>query len=194
MIGLAVEGDRAAVQIFPLRDGKMIDRYGFHLENVVEQDELSVLEAFVVEYYGAAPSIPPQVLVPVGTKDTEAIAEFLSERRGSRVEVRAPERGEKRRLVELATENARVALESDAASREAERLRRVTALEELRECLNLESLPVRIECFDVSNIQGESIVASMVVFVDGQVEERALPHLRACAGSTGRTTSAPSAR
>jgi excinuclease ABC subunit C len=168
VIGLAVEGDRATVQIFPLRDGKMIDRYGFHLENVLEQDELSVLEAFVVEYYGAAPSIPPQVLVPVGTKDTEAIAEFLSERRGSRVEVRAPERGERRRLVELAAENARVALESDAASREADRLRRVTALEDLRECLNLESLPVRIECFDVSNIQGESIVASMVVFADGQ--------------------------
>ena len=168
VIGLAVEGDRAAVQVFPLRDGRMIDRYGFHLENVVEEDELSVLEAFVVEYYEATPSIPPQVLVPVGTQETEAIAEFLSERRGSRVEVRAPSRGEKRRLVELATENARVALEADSASREAERLRRVTALEQLRECLNLESLPLRIECFDVSNIQGESIVASMVVFVDGK--------------------------
>ena len=168
VIGLAVEGDTATVQIFPLRDGKMIDRYGFHLENVVDQDELSVLEAFVVEYYGSAPSIPPQVLVPVGMQDTGAIAEFLSERRGSRVEVRSPERGERRRLVELATENARLALESDAASREAERQRRVTALEDLRECLNLESLPVRIECFDASNIQGESIVASMVVFADGR--------------------------
>jgi excinuclease ABC subunit C len=168
VIGLAVEGDTATVQIFPLRDGKMIDRYGFHLENVVDQDELSVLEAFVVEYYGSAPSIPPQVLVPVGMQETGAIAEFLSERRGSRVEVRSPERGERRRLVELATENARLALESDAASREAERQRRVTALEDLRECLNLESLPVRIECFDVSNIQGESIVASMVVFADGR--------------------------
>ena len=168
VIGLAVEGDRAAVQVFPLRDGRMIDRYGFHLENVVEEDELSVLEAFVVEYYDATPGIPPQVLVPVGTQGTEAIAEFLSERRGARVEVRAPSRGEKRRLVELATENARVALEADSATREAERLRRVTALEQLRECLNLESLPLRIECFDVSNIQGESIVASMVVFADGK--------------------------
>ena len=168
VIGLAVEGDRAAVQVFPLRDGRMIDRYGFHLENVVEADELSVLEAFVVEYYGATPSIPPQVLVPVGTEGTEAIAEFLSERRGSRVEVRTPSRGEKRRLVELASENARVALAADSATREAERLRRVSALEQLRECLNLESLPLRIECFDVSNIQGESIVASMVVFVDGK--------------------------
>jgi excinuclease ABC subunit C len=168
VIGVAIEGDRAAVQIFPLRDGKMIDRYGFHLENVVEDDELAVLEAFVVEYYGSAPSVPPQVLVPTGTTGTAAIAEFLSEKRGSRVEVRAPERGEKRRLVELAAENARLALESDSAQREATRLRRVAALEELRECLNLESLPLRVECFDVSNIQGESIVASMVVFVDGR--------------------------
>jgi excinuclease ABC subunit C len=112
--------------------------------------------------------VPPQVLVPAGITDTDAIAEFLSERRGSRVEVRAPARGEKRRLVELATENARLALQSDVEAREAQRLRRVAALEELRECLNLESLPLRIECFDVSNIQGEAIVASMVVFVDGR--------------------------
>jgi excinuclease ABC subunit C len=168
VIGLAIEGDRAAVQIFPLRDGKMIDRYGFHLENVVEQDELAVLEAFVVEYYGSAPSIPPEVLVPRETSDTAAIAEFLSERRGSRVVVRAPARGEKRRLVELAVENARVELEADVAHREAERQKRVHALEELREVLNLESLPFRIECFDVSNIQDESIVASMVVFLDGR--------------------------
>ena len=168
VIGLVLDGDRAAVQVFPLRDGKMIDRYGFHLENVAGEDERSVLEAFVVEYYGAAPSVPPEVLVPVGTTDTSAIAEFLSERRGSRVDVRAPARGEKRRLVELAAENARLALEADAAQREEKRLRRVAALEELRETLNLESLPLRIECFDISNLQGQSIVGSMVVFQDGR--------------------------
>ena len=168
VIGLAIEGDRAAVQVFPLRDGKMIDRYAFHLENVVEQEEIAVLEAFVVEYYGFAPSIPPTVLVPTGAADTGPIAAFLSERRGAPVQVRAPVRGERRRLVELAIENARLEVEADAAHREQQRRRRVHALEELREALNLESLPVRVECFDVSNIQGESIVASMVVFVDGK--------------------------
>jgi excinuclease ABC subunit C len=168
VIGLAIDGNEAAVQVFPLRDGKMIDRYGFHLENVVEGDAQSVLEAFVVEFYGSAPSVPPQVLVPPESGDLAPLAEFLSERRGSRVEVRAPARGEKRRLVELAVENARLALEADTAQREAQRLRRVAALEDLRECLNLESLPLRIECFDVSNIQGEAIVASMVVFLDGR--------------------------
>ena len=168
VIGLAVQADRAAVQVFPLRDGKMIDRYGFHLENVAGDDAQTVLEAFVIEYYGSTPSTPPEVLVPADVTDTSALAEFLTVRRGSRVEVRAPMRGEKRRLVELAVENARLALEADAAHREVTRLRRVAALEELREALNLESLPIRIECFDVSNIQGESIVASMVVFVDGR--------------------------
>jgi excinuclease ABC subunit C len=168
VIGLALDGDRAAVQLFPLRDGKMIDRHGFHLENAAGEDAQSVLESFVLEYYGTTPSTPPEVLVPPEVADTEALAQFLSERRGARVEVRAPARGEKRRLVELAVENARVALESDAVLREEAHSRRVSALEELREALNLESLPVRIECFDVSNIQGESIVASMTVFVDGR--------------------------
>src|SRR5262245_26915018 len=124
VIGLARDGLEAAVQVFPLRDGRMIDRYGFHLENVEGEDEQTVLEAFVIEYYGTVPSIPPQVFVPASVADT--------------------------------------------ARRAATRSRRAAALEELREVLNLESLPVRIECFDVSNIQGEAIVASMVVFQEGR--------------------------
>jgi excinuclease ABC subunit C len=166
VIGLAVDGDRAAVQIFPLREGRLIDRYGFHLENVGGQDPATILEAFILEYYGSAPSVPPQIIVPRDAGDTDALAEFLSERRGSTVEVRAPARGEKRRLQELAGQNAKLALESDAEKSERTRLRRVEALEELREALNLESLPIRIECYDVSNIQTEAPVGSMVVFQD----------------------------
>ena len=166
VIGIAAEDDRAAVQVFPLRDGKLVDRHGFHLENVDGQDTAAVLEAFALEYYGSAPSIPPQLVVPRDAGDTAALEQFLSERRGSRVEVRTPERGEKKRLQELAAQNARVALESDAIQAEQKRLRRVEALEELRETLNLESLPLRIECYDISNIQAESPVGSMVVFQD----------------------------
>jgi excinuclease ABC subunit C len=167
VIGIAADGDCAAVQLFPLRGGKMVDRHGFHLENVGGQDLATILEAFALEYYGSAPSVPPQIVVPREAGDTSALAEFLTQRRGSKVDVRVPERGEKRRLAELAAENARVALASDTAVSEAKRLRRVEAMEELREALNLESLPVRIECFDVSTIQGESPVGSMVVFEDG---------------------------
>ncbi len=166
VIGIAAEGDRAAVQIFPLRGGKLVDRHSFHLENVAGQDLTTVLEAFCVEYYGSAPSVPPQLVVPRDAGDVSALEEFLSARRGSRVEVRVAERGEKRRLQELAAENARLALTSEQVAAEQKRQRRVEALEELREVLNLESLPLRIECFDISNIQGEEVVGSMVVFQD----------------------------
>jgi excinuclease ABC subunit C len=166
VLGIAAEDDRAAVQVFPLRGGKLVDRHSFHLENVAGQDLTTILESFCLEYYGSAPSVPPQIVVPRDAGDLSALAEFLSERRGSTVELRAAERGEKRRLQELAGENARLALQSETAATEQRRLRRVHALEELREALNLESLPIRIECFDISNIQAESPVGSMVVFQD----------------------------
>jgi excinuclease ABC subunit C len=167
VIGVAVGPERAAVQVFPLRGGRMVDRYSFHLENAAADDPLEVLEGFCLEYYGAAPSIPPQILVPRGLGDLSTLSGFLSELRRSKVEVRAPERGEKRRLQELAQRNAEIALSSETLVAETKRLRRVEALEELREVLNLESLPIRIECFDISNIQGTEIVGSMVVFEDG---------------------------
>src|SRR5215469_122819 len=93
-IGVAVGPERAAVQVFPLRGGRMVDRYSFHLENATGADPLEVLESFCLEYYGTAPSIPPQILVPRGLGDLSTLAGFLSELRGSRVELRAPERGE----------------------------------------------------------------------------------------------------
>ncbi|HEX3056977.1 MAG TPA: excinuclease ABC subunit UvrC [Gaiellaceae bacterium] len=166
IIGFAAEDDRAVVQIFPLRGGKMIDRHSFHLENVGGQDVTTILESFGLEYYGSAPSVPPQIVVPRDAGDLSALAELLSERRGSRVEVRTAERGEKRRLQELADENAGHALVSEQAQSEQRRARRVEALEELREALNLESLPIRIECFDISHAMGQDPVGSMVVFQD----------------------------
>ena len=166
VIGIAVGDDGAAVQVFPLRGGRLTDRHSFFLENVAGQDIDSLLEAFALEYYGSAPSIPPQIIVPPEARPSGALSEFLSEERGSRVEVRPAQRGEKRRLQELAQQNAELALEHDTAQSERKRLRRIEALEELRESLNLESLPLRIECFDISNIQDQAPVGSMVVFQD----------------------------
>jgi excinuclease ABC subunit C len=171
VLGLALEGDHGVVQIFPLRGGKMIDRYSFHLENVEEQDVTAVLEAFCVEYYTATPSVPPQVVVPQEAGDLSALEQLLTERRGSRVEVRRALRGEKRRLAELAAENARQALSSEKAAAATRRARRAEALEELREVLNLESLPLRIECFDISTIQGTETVGSLVVFQDAAAKK-----------------------
>ena len=166
VIGIAASGRTAAVQVFPLRGGRLVDRHTFYLENEAGEDVPQLLESFCLEYYGGAPSVPPLIVVPPDVGPTEALAGYLSDLRGSKVEVRPARRGEKRRLQELAQQNAELALESDAANRERKRLRRIEALEELRECLNLESLPIRIECFDISNIQGESPVGSMVVFQD----------------------------
>ena len=168
VIGLAIEGDRAAVQVFPLRDGKLVDRHAFHLENVADQDRLTVLEGFCLEYYSSSPSVPSQVIVPEDIADTEGLEAFLADLREGPVEVRAPARGEKLRLARLAEENAELALVHDSGAAVQRRRRRVEALEQLRETLNLESLPLRIECFDISNLQGKEIVASMAVFVDGQ--------------------------
>ena len=166
MIGFAADGDRAVVQIFPLRGGKMVDRHSFHLENVAGQDVTTILESFCLEYYGNAPSVPPSIVVPRDSGDLSALAAFLSGRRGARVEVRIAERGEKRRLQALADENAQHALVGAVAQSEQRRARRVEALEELREALNLESLPIRIECYDISHAMGQDPVGSMVVFQD----------------------------
>jgi excinuclease ABC subunit C len=166
IVGFAAEGDRAVVQIFPLRGGKMVDRHSFHLENVAGQDVTTVLESFALEYYGGAPSVPPQIVVPHDAGDLSALAEFLSEKRGARVEVRIAERGEKRRLQRLADENAQHTLVTEQAQTEQKRIRRIHALEELREALNLESLPIRIECYDISTAMGQDNVGSMVVFQD----------------------------
>jgi excinuclease ABC subunit C len=166
VIGIASSNGSAAVQVFPLRGGRLTDRHSFFLENVTGQDLDSLLEAFCLEYYGSAPSIPPLIVVPPDASSLEALEEFLSDLRGTKVEVRPARRGEKRRLQELAQQNAELALESDTMRSERTRLRRIEALEELREQLNLESLPIRIECFDISNIQETAPVGSLVVFQD----------------------------
>jgi excinuclease ABC subunit C len=166
VIGIASSNGTAAVQVFPLRGGRLTDRHSFFLENVAGQDLESLLEAFCLEYYGSAPSIPPLIVVPPDATALAGLEEFLSDLRGTKVEVRPARRGEKRRLQELAQQNAELALESDTMQSERTRLRRIEALEELREQLNLESLPIRIECFDISNIQEAAPVGSMVVFQD----------------------------
>src|SRR5438876_9081854 len=116
----------------------MVDRHSFHLENVGGQDVTTILESFGLEYYGSAPSVPPQIVVPRDAGDLSALAELLGERRGARVEIRTAERGEKRRLQQLADENALHVLVNEQAQSEQRRARRVEALEELREALNLE--------------------------------------------------------
>jgi excinuclease ABC subunit C len=168
VIGVARQGDLAAVLIFPIRGGRLADRYQYVLENTVASslDEL-VLTACEQRYAGPRSAVPPLVCVPDGLEHPDVVAEFLSDWRAGRVELRVPERGEKRRLADLAATNANHALRGAQLDGERSRLRRFGALEELRETLNLESLPLRIECFDISNLGEQATMASMVVFEQG---------------------------
>ena len=172
LIGVAVEGEDANAQVFQVRDGILAERQSFYLENQGEREPAEVAEEFIAQYYSASPALPPMVVVGPDLRDrTEVIAEALSERRGSPVEVRAAERGDKRRLRELAERNARLALDQDRLRREHRRARRVESLASLAEALGMEELPVRIEGFDISTIGGEHTVASMVVFEGGATKK-----------------------
>ncbi|MGN6587102.1 MAG: excinuclease ABC subunit UvrC, partial [Solirubrobacterales bacterium] len=168
LIGVAVEGQDANAQVFQVRDGILAERQSFYLENQGEREPAEVAEEFISQYYAASPSMPRTVIVGPYLRDrAEVIAEALSERRGAPVEVRAAERGDKRRLRELAERNAQLALDQDRLRREHRRTRRVESLSALAEALGMEELPVRIEGFDISTIGGEHTVASMVVFEGG---------------------------
>src|SRR5213082_936730 len=166
-IAVAVEGADANAQVFQIRDGVLSDRQSFYLANEAERDEGEVLDEFVLQYYGTAMAIPPQVVVPRGHVADPALAEALAQRRDGPVELRPAERGDKRRIVELAERNARLALDQERLKDARRRQRRVEALDGLQQALGLDVPPMRIEGFDISNIGGTYTVASMVVFEGG---------------------------
>src|SRR5205085_622479 len=124
---------------------------------------------FVLQYYATSPAIPPQVIVSrsLGADRAQALGELLSERRSTTVEVRHAERGDKRRIFELAQRNAQLALDQDRLRAEKRRTQRIEAVEQLQQVLGMEQLPMRIECFDISNLGETHTVASMVVLEGG---------------------------
>jgi excinuclease ABC subunit C len=166
-IAVAVDGTDANAQVFQVRDGVLADRQSFYLENHAAGDEPEVAEEFVLQYYATSPAIPPQVIVQRGVGRTGALAGALSERRGAPVEVRHAERGDKRRILELAARNAALALDQDRLRSERRRVQRIDALEGLQGALGMPVIPMRIECYDISNLGETHTVASMVVFEGG---------------------------
>ena len=168
IFGLAREGDQALVQVFFVRGTQMIGRDQFAVEGVRDETDSAVLTNFLLQYYEGAQYIPKLVAIPHEADDRDAMEQLLSEKRGSLVEVRVPERGEKKRLVELASENAKEALALARVKWMADANKTEQALEQLREELSLPEIPHRIECYDNSNIQGTNPVSSMVVFIDGK--------------------------
>ncbi len=164
-VGVAVSGTDANAQVFQVRDGVLSDRQSFYLANEASLDEAQVLEEFLLQFYTSAPFIPPQVIV--ASPVSEGLAEALAAQRGGRVEVRVAERGDKRRILDLATRNAKLALETERLKVERSRQQRSEALDRLQQALALDVLPLRIECFDISNLMGTHTTASMVVFEGG---------------------------
>jgi excinuclease ABC subunit C len=166
-VAVAVDGTDANAQVFQIRDGILSDRQSFYLENVAEVGLGDVVVEFVNQYYADQMGVPPQVIVQAEVEETDELAAALSARRGARVEVRTAERGDKRRLLELAERNARLALDGEKLKAERRRQQRVEALDGLQDALGLDALPLRVECFDISNLMGTHTTASMVVFEGG---------------------------
>src|SRR6187549_306140 len=168
LAALARKDDQAAVQLFVVRNGKMLGRDVFFLDAPRDTADDEVLESFLQQYYARATSVPREVLVPRSLADTADLEAFLTLKRGSIVRLRTPQRGEKRELLELAVRNAQEALAREAARWLADEGRTLGALQELAGALNLPGPPMRIECYDISNFQGAQSVGSMVVFEEGR--------------------------
>jgi excinuclease ABC subunit C len=166
-IAVAVGEGEANAQVFQVRDGVLSDRQSFYLDNAAESSVEDVAQAFILQYYASAMSVPPLLIVQRGLDEVPGMAEALSARRGSAVEIRASERGGKRRILELAERNARLAIDQEKLRSERRRQQRVEALDGLQQALGLDTIPLRIECFDISTLMGTNTVASMVVFEGG---------------------------
>jgi len=166
-VGLASSAAGACAQVFFVRGGKLVGREHFLLAGDEGEEEAEVLAAFVKQYYSQAAFIPREVLLPLPLPERELLADWLSGMKGARVRVEAPRRGTKRDLVTMAAANAAAVLAEQAARLAADTARTAGAAAALGERLGLAAPPGRIECFDVSHIQGAETVASMAVFVDG---------------------------
>jgi excinuclease ABC subunit C len=168
LVGLARQDNQAAIQLFVIRDGKLLGRDVFLLDAAREATDDEVLSSFLLQFYARATSIPPQVLVPCPLPDASDLEAFLSARRGGPSRLAVPQRGEKRELMVLATRNAGETLAREHARWMADEGKTLVALEELAEALGLSGPPLRIECYDISNVQGSDSVGSMVVFEEGK--------------------------
>lgn len=169
VIALAEDPLEVAVQIFHVRGGRIRGQRGWVADRVDEGDTGDLVETFLLQLYGdeSGEAIPREVLVPAAPPDLETLEQMLTDLRGSRVAIRVPQRGDKKTLQETVARNALQALGLHKTKRASDLTTRNKALEEIQEALELDEVPLRMECYDISNLQGTEVVASMVVFEDG---------------------------
>lgn len=167
IIAYAMEGNDAVVQVFFIRSGKVLGREHFHISLAPHDLGKDVLTNFIKQYYGGSPFIPKELLVQEEIDDKEIIERWLSVKRGQKVTIKQPKKGEKEKLVELAEKNAKIVLEQDKDKLKSEERRTRGAVREIDEILNI-AYTKRIEAFDISNINGFESVGSMIVYEDGR--------------------------
>lgn len=177
VLGLHVSKERACVQVFLVRDGRLSGRETFHLHAPEGARPEDTVRAFLTQYYANASTIPREILLPTPIDETSQLEAWLSELRGRSVRLLVPQRGEKRHLIEMADDNARFALKGEARAATV-RKQATAALVELAEALSLSAFPLRIEAYDISNTQGGQATGSMVVFENGRPRRDAYRRFR----------------
>ncbi len=167
IVAMARDDGQACVQVFFIRDGRLIGREYFVLTGAQDEDDAEVMASFLKQFYSEAAQIPPEILVQHDLDEFAVISAWLSSRRGHKVAIKVPKRGDKRAIIEMAYENAIETLERLRMEWEVDTHRQTEALAELQEALELPQPPNRIECYDISTIQGSYTTGSMVVFERG---------------------------
>lgn len=164
VIGIAKSKYQVCLEMFFIRNSKMIGRKHYFLANIQDEEDSEILSSFIKQYYVGNPILPHKIMIKENIEDKEIIEKSLTEQAGRKVEIKAPQKGEKLRLVEMAENNAKITLENKEKDK-------TTILTELKEALSLESMPRKIECFDISNISGTNVVAGMCVMQDGVIKK-----------------------
>ena len=167
IVALASDDRDAVVQVFFIRDGKLIGRDHFYVRIGTEDTKSQILTTFLKQFYSGTPFIPREIMLPGEIEDQEVLADWLSEKRGGRVYIRSPQKGMKEKLVELAAKNAELVLSQDREKIKREEGRTIGALKEIEKLLGMDGLQ-RIEAFDISNINGFETVGSMIVYEKGK--------------------------
>jgi len=168
VIALAGDKNEACVQVFFIRGGKLIGRESFVLQGTMHEDPSQIMTSFIKQFYGSAPYVPPLLLLQHPVEDTKVIEGWLQSKRGAKVHIQVPRQGNKKQLVDIVAENAQHSLEQLQVKQLASPKALEAALAEIEKELHLSHLPLRMECYDISDIQGTAAVGSMVVFEKGK--------------------------